>query len=466
MKERIDSTNVIIKDKKKTYEGAVKRISLFSKVKVVEVETNQAETFYFIYFNDKLVYGNKLAEIQEDSFIDRIHNQGITFSHSHPLYSRLLPGHSIYIPNKSKLFHHLNTQYSLPEVAYIATTLDSFIDKEHLIKVIDKIYFHYRRNGNFFKAYRVNLILSAFAPSLTTAERMQLQEYIPYDSIYRNNDLSSLYTKDPFYIELESYKQRNDPDSFTTLEQVLIKQERLLELTCIRLEKLMEQLDEDAIETYTASALEVLSLKEWVLSLCAAHVNAAPLIPGTKKMIEDLIEDGEYKSASYCLLPFIEELPTSYDDLVIKLLEKADFSFLQKNLSPFLYYIDYLVREKKSRESERLLSQVVEQLFLDNDLLTIKEKLLPFSSFTPHSIVLQKVDTMTRITEDPNRMMELGQYFADFKQYDQAIDCFFWEMELRPDDPEPVRNIMKMYQLKGMNHEAVNYQQLLTQLIG
>ena len=61
-------------------------------------------------------------------------------------------------------------------------------------------------------------------------------------------------------------------------------------------------------------------------------------------------------------------------------------------------------------------------------------------------------------------MMELGQYYAEFHQYDEAIECFSWEMELNPDDPAPVSQLSKMYRHKGMTDEAAAYQQLFKQL--
>ena len=66
--------------------------------------------------------------------------------------------------------------------------------------------------------------------------------------------------------------------------------------------------------------------------------------------------------------------------------------------------------------------------------------------------------------ENPDRMMELGDAYMEFKQFDQAIECYFWEMELRPQDPEPVLQICKCYQQKGMWSEAEVYQKIFTQL--
>ena len=50
---------------------------------------------------------------------------------------------------------------------------------------------------------------------------------------------------------------------------------------------------------------------------------------------------------------------------------------------------------------------------------------------------------MTELVEDPDHMMELGQYYAEFKQYDEAIECFSWEMELYPADAVIVWDYIK-----------------------
>ena len=51
-----------------------------------------------------------------------------------------------------------------------------------------------------------------------------------------------------------------------------------------------------------------------------------------------------------------------------------------------------------------------------------------------HSLCHSESSTNDKLVEDPDHMMELGQYYAEFKQYDEAIGCFSWEMELHPAD--------------------------------
>jgi len=113
---------------------------------------------------------------------------------------------------------------------------------------------------------------------------------------------------------------------------------------------------------------------------------------------------------------------------------------------------------------EEKLFQLSVKLLDLYDLPSVEEKLLSFQTVFPTSEVIQKIKAMTALVENPDRMMDLGDFYAEFKQYDKAIDCFAWEMELQPQNPSPIRKISKMYQAKGLVKEASAYQQILNHL--
>ncbi len=469
MREITGPVEVSIKEKKKIYSGIIKKITMYARVKVLEIEIPLSEKFHVVYYNNSIVYGEKVDKLEKHSFIKLAHKHGITFDQSHPFISTLLPNDSITLPAKSKLFSNLQKKYSPSEIAYISTTLDSFFSHEHLIKVIEKIYFHYRRNGSFIKAFQVNQTLADFSPSYKSAqERMHLQEYNSYYDLYHsvNRSRSILYKKDPLYIETECFKKRNKSSHWTFLKEILLNEGRLLELVCIWLEKADSEKELEAIEEYTKHALTFVPIMEWIITLAHSKINAFKLLPEAKGMMKELIEKGHYEEAALSLLPFINDLPSTYDDLLMKLWLKLDYTFIEAHLNEFIMFIQHFVQMKGLKESELIISQLVEKLFAAHELQVVNDKLADIQKLVPHSIVLQKLSHMIEIKEDPNRMMELGQYFADFKQYDHAIDCFFWEMELQPQDPAPVWQLMKMYQNKGMTKEAAQYQQLFSQLQG
>ena len=122
--------------------------------------------------------------------------EGLIINAPHPLLTALIPNLSISIPNKNKLFSQLELHYSLEEMAYIATTLDSFFKKDQLIKMIDNIYFHFRRNGSFMKSFQVVQLLHDFSPAFKSAqERLNLHDFHKYRDFYQTSILPSIFRK-------------------------------------------------------------------------------------------------------------------------------------------------------------------------------------------------------------------------------------------------------------------------------
>ena len=180
--------------------------------------------------------------------------------------------------------------------------------------------------------------------------------------------------------------------------------------------------------------------------------------------MDKLIHEGHYDRAASYLLNFIDDLPASYHDTLKEVWGNLDAGFIVSHLDAYIIGVQQLAQENAQKQSEQKLSHLVGKLLEIYDLKTVHEKLQPIQRLFPQSLVIQKVQRMTNLVEDPDHMMELGQYYAEFKQYDEAIECFSWEMELHPADTLPVHQLSKMYQNKGMVEEASAYQQIYNQL--
>ncbi|MEH7335300.1 hypothetical protein V7161_22015, partial [Neobacillus drentensis] len=76
-KELIRPTEISIKDKKYKVKGNVIRAAVFARTNVIEVLTAENERFYFIYFKNSLIYGDKLDKVEEGSFINKAFHEGI-----------------------------------------------------------------------------------------------------------------------------------------------------------------------------------------------------------------------------------------------------------------------------------------------------------------------------------------------------------------------------------------------------
>ena len=200
-KKEMLPTEISIKDKKHMVRGNSIRTAVFARSKVIEVMTADQERYYLIYYKNALIYGEKLDQIEEGTFIDKSFHEGIIIESPHPLLSVLIPHVNITIPNKNYLFSQLQIHYSLQEMVYILTTLDSFFQKEQLIKIIDKVFFHFRRNGKFMKSFQIIQMLADFAPTLKSAQdRLSSLEFSSYNQFYLSSSLAEIQIKDPLLL--------------------------------------------------------------------------------------------------------------------------------------------------------------------------------------------------------------------------------------------------------------------------
>ncbi|WML48586.1 hypothetical protein RCG23_00045 [Neobacillus sp. PS3-34] len=461
-KQLIMPTEISIKDKKNIVKGHVNRAAIFARTKVFEVITAENESFYLIYYKNSLVYGDKLSKVEAGSFIDTAFHEGIVIEAPHPILTALIPNHSVSIPNKNKLFSQLQIHYPLDEMAYIATTLDAFFEKYELIKIIDRVYFDYRRNGSFIKAFQVIRMLNDFAPDFKSAkERFNSQEYNSYHDFYQSSSLASILKKDPLFVEHHCFQNRTHPEKRIFLENILRKQTCLAELLLLWLEKVQNT---EPLDKYTDLALKFVTMKEWIFILGQMKINPYRQLPEAKPVIEKMVQEGKYETSALYLLQFIHDLPASYDPILTKVWENLSAGFVVSQLDDFLFMFQQPVHEEHTSQSEQKLFQLTVILLKEHDLKTVIEKLYPIQKLLPQSLVIQKVNKMLEMAEDPDRMMELGDYYAEFRQYDKAIDCYSWEMELQPQNPIPVKKISKMYQQKGMAEEAATYQKVYDQL--
>ncbi|MDR7076878.1 tetratricopeptide (TPR) repeat protein [Neobacillus niacini] len=456
-------TEITIKEKNKFIKAKVVRTAILARSKVVEVLSEDNERFYFIYYKNSLIYGNKLDHVKEDTFIHNAFTEGLIINAPHPLLTALIPNLSILIPNKNKLFSQLETHYSLEEIAYIATTLDSFLKKDQLINFIDNIYFHFRRNGSFMNSFQVVQILHDFSPALKSAqERLNLHDFNKYRDFYQTSNLPSILIKDPLFVEIHCFKDRFNPEKRILLKEILSAQQDGLGELLLWLEEAEKFHEIDSIKKYSAMALRFVTMEEWVQILALVKINPFREFPDSKRIVENMIQKGNYEKSALILLNFIGDLPASYDDILSKIWRNSDSRFVIAHVEEFISLLKQLPEGETPKELEQKIFQIVVVLLERDGLKSVYEKLLPIHNFKLE--VIKKIGKMVELMEDPDRMMELGDYYAEFKQFDQAIDCFFWEMELQPQNPSPVWKICKMYQSKGMIKEAATYQKIYEQL--
>lgn len=463
--EHLMPVEISIKEKQKTVKGRVVRAAMAASSKVIHVLTSENENYYLIYYRNFLIYGDKIDGKGDQTFIEKAFLNGIVLEATHPLLPVFVPKQSISLPNRNKLFSQLQSHFSPQEIAYIATTLDSFYEKEYLIKIIERLYFDYKRSGKFMKSFQILQILSDFMPFLKSAnERLASREFYTSQTFYESSSISSIYEKDPLYAELYCFKNHFHPDIYLFYEEILRKKECFVEILMLWLEKTEKMKKAEAIEKYTSLALKMVNMQTWISSLAFVKINPFRVLPEAKQMIEKMVDGGEYETAALSLLDFIDDLPGEYYPILIRIWGNLHAEFVVGHLENFIQVLEKQGLNGNQKQSESQIFQLVVAMLKGYDLQSVHDKLLPLQKVLPHSNVLRKLSRMVSLLENPDRMMELGDDYAEFQQYDSAIDCYFWEMELKPKDPDPVWKLCKMYQHKGMLTEAAAYQKVFAEL--
>lgn len=230
------------------------------------------------------------------------------------------------------------------------------------------------------------------------------------------------------------------------------------------LDKRKNTQDIEEFKTHTRIALQFITLEQWIHILTYENINPYHVLPEARSVIEKMIETGNYEKAALSLLNFMDDLPANYDSILSVIWENVGAEFVELHLERFIKILKKNGDGDNHKQTEAQVYRLIVTMLKEFDLKTVFNKLLPLQTALPHSLVLRKLRKMVELLENPDRMMELGDYYAEFEQFDPAIDCYSWEMELKPQDPDPVWKICKMYQQMGMSSEAAAYQKIFAQL--
>ena len=391
-----------IKEKKKITTGCVTQAVVFSRFNIIKVETPAHECYYLLYYKKHFVFGEKLDSIEKGSFIDKARHEGIVLESNHPFLPLFIPNHHVTIPNKSKLFSLLQQSFTLQEVAYIASTLDSFFSKEQLTKLMDQIFFHYRRNGSFLKAFQIVCRINDFSPELSSAkDSLNSRDFSSYADFYNSSSMADIYKKDPLYVEWHCFKSRMNPENKSLLEKIFTEQDRTIEFLLLWMDGTPNVQHGDSLNQVTNLALKILPLEKWMETLTYLKINPFRELPQTKAIIEKMVREGQYEQAALSLMDFMDDLPDSYQDTLNTLWEQVDASFMVDHLDRFLLMMQKLVHKEDAHVIEHKLSQLVSKLLEIHDLKTVYELLQPIEKKVPHSLILRKISTMMALTKIP-----------------------------------------------------------------
>ncbi|MFC7062169.1 hypothetical protein [Halobacillus seohaensis] len=458
-------STVTIKDKQESRQLEIKRMAIYKQSKIVEASDEQGKNYYIFFYNEQYLNYVSSEKITKRSHVSDSFQKGVTITPPHPIIETVL-SHQPHFKKQSfnDLFKKLQQQYTLQETALIASYFESFIKKDKLLALIKTLFYKERRDGKLLSCYRILQVLKDFAPNHNLVDAFSGDiQFTKYDERYKHGD-EAILAKDPIYVEKKLYSSKHHDHSFHKLEAIYNRQSRHLDLIAIYIPRVVHTQNIDDYRT-------LLSL----ISEQFGDVNTLPILEDLYKrgleletlhhdLLDAYMEFGKLED----VLTLISEKelalePSQYQELVtiVKQKEISADSIPPEELRKLILTLC----ESKDDQASDILHQAVTSLLQGHTLSYILEWAKPLRGIPTAEPILQNVDEMNDISEDPNQQRRLGELYHFFQHHHQAIECMSWDMELSKEDPQPVQWLAKLYHELGMEEEHKAYQQLYIDMV-
>ncbi|MFY4775710.1 tetratricopeptide repeat protein [Metabacillus sp. RGM 3146] len=462
MSSQMQSITVTMNEKPKELKAT--RMAFDNRMKILEAVTDADETFYLFFYKEHFLLAKELKR-KENSQLSRCFQNGIVLTAPHPLIQTYVDEHKTFPLKTVKLtFRNMMKQYSPQEVSLILSYFDTFIPKEKITDIFKKFFIDYRRNGQFNHAYQILMVLLSFDKEnkwgLDMANQIHFQKY---KLLYEVKG-KELFEKDPLYGEMLLFGKRKEQASFSKLQSLHASKGRWVDQLVLYIDHFKKGSMKE--EAYYDSFLKLLSAhyssEERALLLWESYKGAVKDTRLLQELLEAFLNQARYEEAINVLCEQTpEDLSSLQKKQLAELLQKPSLDYESINLENLQ---SFLINENSMENLEKILRSVIPTLLGIRELAAVHLWLKPIITKHKKLPILKIFQTMMDYQDDPEQQFSLGKLYHQFKLYNQAIECFSWEMELRPDDPDPVQWMMKTYKELGMIEESKSYMSLYTSM--
>lgn len=435
---------------KKKVRLRVVQLTAYKQMKIVETHGKNGHTYYLFCYKNHFINVKKTATVHLHSFLARALREGLTFSTDHVLTNIFLQSKTAYpLITNNQMVDKLKKQFSATERLYILAMFDNYIQPQKIQTLCKESFYQYRRNGQLKKAFQIVLHYYNALPSDSFANDMlQHTDFQKYKTLYADIEQLAASWSDPLYLENYIF-DHHFPNSFIKplFDQYGIEErsfDQILLYYCQH-DSLQDKLSFDQLSF--AAYADKIQVSFW-----------SELLPShrfTRKLMEQLLSLGAYDAILDYFLQ-TEEQPIELD-LLDQAVPHISADFLAKRYQQILPLITSLYEDH--HQLDQLLKHLVKKLLssteLSDLLACIDHNELP---------TVQKLRKIKQLTDNPDQQFVLGEIYYELGQYDKAIACFEWEMELAPDDTSPIQYLYKSHLANGDKEKAQTYQQLLATL--
>ncbi|MBP1948198.1 hypothetical protein [Virgibacillus litoralis] len=460
----MDRDQFLIYDQQKQIRVQPERISLYMQSEIIEAISENNEMYYLFFYKNNFLTAAKAKRLRRQSFIERAFTRGIVYNAPHPFINMLLTSnHPCKIIGFKPLLKKLETNYTPQEKAFILTFFESFIPKKHLFEEIKSIFYVYRRNGQGFLGYRIIRILMDFAPKHSFVTQVSNDLILQkYEDQY-NSQSDDLLVKDLIFAEKTLYSQKDDNQRFQQLIDHLEKESRWTDMIALYCYKLSISPETDYYNSLANLLEQHLNKNESESILERLDSQLPAFLPLQQDLFNKYVKTHQIEKVFHMMQDREFKLSNDQIQTFGELLEHLD-SRTYSSHPEMLNTILESVINASPEKAEKLLNKYVVSLLENHEVAYIQELLKPFKENHGSLEIIRKIDTMERLSDDLDQMQTLGELYYEFNLLDKAIECFSWEMELKPTQPKPLQWLSKVYRDKGLNHESDAYQQLCINL--
>ncbi|MRH44633.1 hypothetical protein GH741_18460 [Aquibacillus halophilus] len=448
---------------KKNIDLKPNKLAIYKQSKIIEAIDSDQKHYYLLFYKDKFLNGVQDDSIKIDSHIHRSFSQGIVFDGDHPITNELIRFNQPFSFTRfNQLYKKVEQHYSLIETVMIFTFFNSFIQESEIKRMLNKVYYQYRRNGQMLGAYQSLKIFQQFDGNYPfVTDMLNNMQFQKYEIMYQ--DLDQLITKDPIYVELLSYNYLDQVEYLQILVNLYQKQSRWMDELAIRIHLLVKEFAEKNFDRINEIIQQQFDSYNQTVILNEI-VNKNETNPKFKQLLLDnLIQLEQHNDiVKYILTTDVQPQPNQISAILLNF-QQADteiFTPLFDRLNTRL--IELFKHDHRALELTTI--RCISSFFGEYDLNQIHKWFKPFHDADIHLPIENKLTKMQSLEEDPDQQFALGEIYLEFQQFEKSADCFKWEMELRPNDPRPVQFLSRIYKELGNKDEANAYQQLLIQM--
>ncbi|WP_100374491.1 hypothetical protein [Bacillus sp. FJAT-45037] len=435
------------------------KITIFQQCKVVECSGANNLRYSLFFYKNKFLTIQPLVTGDRSSFLGLLKQKGHCINAPSPIISLLLSdSSSVKIDSINQLLSKITKQYSLLDSSLILSYFDSYIPQEQLNTRLKEAFFSYRRDGKLLGAFRLaKLLLTRGYKDTWVTSAIKHADYSDSKAHFQA-PLSKLLETEPLYAEQQSFSH-NYYETLLTLYQ---QQNRIIDPLIIYVKKFREDPTPSACEELIKGLTTHLSAKEALLIQQSLLSHVPPTSGLHQHVYQQLMNDHNYNGAADVLFNYSFSLS---EKEAAKLLELFTHVSLSK-ISPSLQAISERLlpfAHQSPQTFEHIIKATLPDL-LDRYSLADIHTHFQESSEVDQLPIISKIQEMVHLMDDTDNQLTLGKLYFDFQQYEKAIECFSWEMELRPQQTEPIQWLVKTYQKMGKLEEVESYNNLLIQM--